>query len=90
MGRRRRSLPCSAAYRRLPPVDWLLETEVQNILAFLEAWANVQDYANANARRRHSHRKRPPLSLQLVLSFEYFSSIVKVPVRLNEIYDLID
>ena len=46
---RPRPLPCTNASRLLPLVDSLLETEVQNILAFLEARANVQEYANNGA-----------------------------------------
>ena len=37
MDGRRRPLPCTSASRLLPLVDSLLETEVQNIVAFLEA-----------------------------------------------------
>ena len=51
---RRRPLPCTNASRLLPLVDSLLETKVQNIVAFLEARANVHEYANNGARcRRH-------------------------------------
>ena len=42
--------------RLLPPVDSLLETGVQNIVAFLEARANIQEYANNGARHRHRCR----------------------------------
>ena len=42
MDGRRRPLPCTNASRLLPSVDSLLETEVQNIVAFLEARANVR------------------------------------------------
>ena len=56
MDGRRRPLPCTNASRLLLPVDSLLETEVQNIVAFLEARANVQEYANNGARRRCRRR----------------------------------
>ena len=52
----RRLLPCTNASRLLPLVDSLLETEVQNIVAFLEARANVQEYANNGARHRRRRR----------------------------------
>ena len=36
------------------PVNRLLDAEVQNILALLEAWPNVWEYTNTDARCSHN------------------------------------